>query len=183
MKKTLIVYYSLTGNTKFISEAIKEALNSDILELKPVKELKAEGSSKFFWGGAQAIMKKKPKLESFDISPLDYDLIFIGTPIWAGRFSPPIRSFLSKFDLSGKNLALWMCCGGDGQKSMEKFKENLSHANIISTNWFKEPLQQNSEDFKERAITWAKEVEENLKHIEFEKGFSKNGTAPKVIQA
>ena len=62
-KKILIVYYSLTGNTKYIAELIKEAINADILPIKPIKELNPKGTMKFIWGGAQATMKKKPKLE------------------------------------------------------------------------------------------------------------------------
>ena len=46
--KTLIVYYSLTGNTKFIAKLIKEEINADILAIKPKKELDPESSSKFF---------------------------------------------------------------------------------------------------------------------------------------
>ncbi|MFX0059578.1 MAG: flavodoxin family protein, partial [Candidatus Heimdallarchaeota archaeon] len=95
MSRILIVYYSLTGHTKFIAETIKAAINADILALKPVKELKSDSSMKYMWGGAQATMKKKPKLEEFSIDPLAYDLIFLGTPVWAWTFTPPIRSFLS----------------------------------------------------------------------------------------
>ncbi|MFX1310455.1 MAG: flavodoxin family protein, partial [Promethearchaeota archaeon] len=88
MRKVLVVYYSLTGNTKMIAEAIAESIDSDILELKPVKELNAESGMKYFWGGFQATMKKKPKLEEFDINPLDYELIILGTPVWAWTISP-----------------------------------------------------------------------------------------------
>ncbi|MHA2009864.1 MAG: flavodoxin family protein [Promethearchaeota archaeon] len=83
MVKVLVVFYSLTGNTKLIAESIKDALDTDILELKPVKELNPEGGSKFFWGGYQSTMKLKPKLKDFDLNPLEYDLIIIGTPVWA----------------------------------------------------------------------------------------------------
>ena len=158
MSKNLVVYYSLTGNTKFIAESIIESIDADILELKPTKELKAEGSMKYMWGGAQAVMKKKPKLEEFDLNPLDYDLIFLGTPVWAWRYSPPIRSFISKFNLTGKNVALWMCCGGNGIKSMERFKDALKEANIVGDICFQEPLQQESEDIKKKSRAWALEV-------------------------
>jgi len=60
MSKMLIVFYSLTGNTRFIAEAIAETINADVLELKPIKELKADSGMKYMWGGAQATMKKKP---------------------------------------------------------------------------------------------------------------------------
>jgi flavodoxin len=164
MLKILIVYYSLTGNTKFIAEAIAESINSDILEIKPVKELNAEGGSKYFWGGYQATMKKKPKLKEFDINPLDYDLIIIGTPVWAWNFSPPIRSFISKFNLSGRNIALWTCSDGDGVKAMNRFKDALKDANIIGHISFQKLLQNKPEAAKEQAIVWAKELMGELEH-------------------
>ena len=123
--KTLIVYYSLTGNTKFIAETIKEEINADILAIKPKKELNPESSSRFFWGGYQSSMKSKPKLEPFDIKPLDYDLIIIGTPVWAWNFSPPIRSFIKNINLEGKKVALFSCSAGGTEKALNKLEENL----------------------------------------------------------
>ncbi|MFX0105132.1 MAG: flavodoxin family protein [Candidatus Hodarchaeota archaeon] len=164
MLKILVVYYSLTGNTKFIAETIAESINADILELKPVKQLDAESGMKYFWGGYQATMKKKPKLEEFDINPFDYDLIIIGTPVWAWTISPPIRSFLSKFNLSAKNVALWTCSDGDGVKAMSRFKEILKDANLISEIRFQKPKQHEPDKAKEKAITWAKRITENIKN-------------------
>jgi len=158
MKKVLVVYYSLTGNTKFIAESIAGSINSDILELKPVKELNAEGSSKYIWGGYQATMKIKPKLRPFDINPLDYDLIILGTPVWAWTYSPPIHSFLSKFDLSGKNIALWTSSQGDGLRAMDKFKKALKKAIILGGIRFQEPKQNEPDKAKEKAIAWINEI-------------------------
>jgi flavodoxin len=158
MKKVLVVYYSLTGNTKMIAEAIAESINSDILELKPVKELDPEGTSKYFWGGYQATMKIKPKLKPFDINPLEYDLIILGTPVWAWTYTPPIHSFLSKFDLSGKNVALWTSSDGDGVRAMNKFKKALKKANILGKIRFKSPKQYESAKSKEKAADWAKDI-------------------------
>ena len=164
MEKVLVVYYSLTGNTKLIAEAIAESINSDVLELKPVKELNAEGSMKYVWGGYQATMKKKPKLKVFDTNPLEYDLIFLGTPVWAWTYSPPIRSFLSMFDLSGKKVALWTCSAGDGIKAMNRFKEALKEANIVGEIRFQEPKQRETEEAKEKVASWAKEIIQNIKN-------------------
>jgi len=159
MSKILIVYYSLTGNTKFIAEALRDTIEADILELKPIKELKANSSSRFMWGGYQSTMKKKPKLMEFDTNPLEYDLIILGTPVWAWNISPPMRSFLSKFDLTGKNVALWMCHAGDGVKAMERFKEALKNANIVESITFQQPLKKESDENKEKAIIWIKNVD------------------------
>lgn len=158
MGKVLVVYYSLTGNTKMIAEAITETTNSDVLELKPVKELDAESRMRYFWGGFQATMKKKPKLDEFAINPLNYDLIILGTPVWAWTFSPPIRSFLKKYDFTNKNIALWVCAQGDGTKAMDRFKDALKDANIIGVVRFQEPKQNAPENAKERAVVWANEI-------------------------
>ena len=63
MTKILIVYYSLTGNTQFIAEALRDSIEADILELKPIKELNPESGTKFMWGGFQSTMKKKTGID------------------------------------------------------------------------------------------------------------------------
>ena len=158
MSKILIVYYSLTGNTQFIAETLRDSIEADILELKPIKELKADSGSRFMLGGYQSKMKVKPKLMDFDINPLEYDLIILGTPVWAWNISPPLRSFLSKFDLTGKKLALWMCHAGDGIKAMSRFKEALKGVNIVETISFQDPLKKDSDRNKEKAIAWINNV-------------------------
>ncbi|MCK5559085.1 MAG: flavodoxin, partial [Thermoplasmata archaeon] len=85
-------------------------------------------------------------------------LIILGTPVWAWNISPPMRSFLSKFDLTGKNVALWMSHAGDGIKAMGRFKEILKNANIVDSITFQEPLKKDSDENKEKAIAWIKNV-------------------------
>lgn len=141
-----------------IAEAIADSIDSDLLELKPVKELDPNSGMRFFWGGYQATMKKKPKLKEFDVNPLDYDLIFLGTPVWAWNITPPIRSFLSIFNLSGKKIALWTCSDGDGIKAMSRFKEVLKGSKIIGEIRFKKPKQNKPNQAKEQARAWAKGI-------------------------
>ena len=57
MSKILIVYYSLTGNTQFIAEVLRDSIKADILELRPIKELKADSGTRFVWGGYLSTMK------------------------------------------------------------------------------------------------------------------------------
>ncbi|MBN1217083.1 MAG: flavodoxin [Candidatus Lokiarchaeota archaeon] len=161
MSNILIVYFSLTGNTKTIAEKIATICNADILELKLKKELKPDKGMTYFWGGFQATMKRKPKLVEFDINPFDYELIIIGTPVWAWTFSPPIRSFISKFKLNGKNVILFVSCDGNGEKAMKRFKEALKETNIISDSIFQNHKQEGIDEKKEKAIEWAKKISEN----------------------
>ena len=158
MVKILVVYYSLTGNTKFIAEHIRNALNADIEEVKPIKDLNPDSSSKYLWGGMKATMKTKPKLKDLIYNPLDYDLIIIGTPVWAWSLSSPIRSYCSEYDLKDKTVALWTCSAGNGVKAMRRFKDFMEGSNIVGEYRFQEPLNKNSEQAKEQAIAWTNEL-------------------------
>ncbi len=157
MSKILIVYYSLTGNNKFIAEAIKEEMDADILAIKPVKELNPEKSTRFFWGGYQANMKKKPKLEPFDTNPLDYDLIILGFPVWSWTFSPPTRTFINNYDLTDKKVALWSCSAGGTEKGLDKIKIELEGAKILGELNLKDPLK-DKDASREKAVKWARGI-------------------------
>ena len=166
MTKILIVYYSLTGSTRFIADELKSSMEADMLELQPIKELNSEKGTKFMWGGAQSTMKKKPKLEPIEIDPLGYDLIIIGTPVWAWNFTPPVRSFLSMFDLTDKKVALWTCSAGTGNRAMEKIKKALKKSDVVGDIQFqfafKDPLEQELTEYEIRTKAWAIELLEKL---------------------
>lgn len=162
VNKILIVYYSLTGNTHLIAEAIKEQTGADIERLKPIKDLNSESGTRFFWGGMHAKMKQKPKLEPLKYDPNDYDLIFLGTPVWAWTLTPPIRSYLELYDLSSKTLAIWNCAGGNGIKAMQRLKKELQNINIIGENTFTEPLTNDPDGEIKRAKEWAGEIKNSF---------------------
>lgn len=109
--KTLIVFYSLTGNTKKIALAAALAAGGEMMEIKIRKEIPSTGFWRYFWIGMQAV--KSSGLMPLEKNPNDYDLIFLGGPVWAGNFAPAIRSFLSKAKLKNKKIALFCIHGGD----------------------------------------------------------------------
>ena len=164
MSKILIVYYSLTGTTRYVAETLRESISAEMLELKPKKDLNPKGGMKFVWGGAQANMKIKPKLLPFDTNPLDYDLVIIGTPVWSWTFTPPIRSFVSKFDLSDRKVALWTCSEGSGDKAMSRFKKAMSESELVSTIQFQiyGEERKNLDDIQERIHSWGLELLEKV---------------------
>jgi len=160
------VYYSLTGSTRFIADSLSNSLEADLLELKPLKELNPEKGTKFMWGGAQSTMKKKPDLEPIELDLKGYDLIIIGTPVWAWNFTPPVRSFLSMFDLTDKKVALWTCSAGAGNRAMGLFKKALKKSDIIGEIkfqfGFKDQLEQELTEYEVRTKAWALELLEKL---------------------
>ncbi len=126
--KTLVVYYSLEGNTAMVAEKLGEALGAELLRLEPEKAYPDHGASKFLWGGKSAVMGEKPALRPYSFLPEDYDRVIIGFPVWAGIFAPPIRSFVSEnLDaLKGKLLAAYACeAGSGGERALQKLKKLL----------------------------------------------------------
>ncbi len=121
--KTLIVYYSLEGNTEYVVNKIAKACGFDTLRLEPVKKYPDSGFRKFFWGGKSAVMAETPELEPYTFDSDSYDRIVFGFPVWAGNVTPPIRTFVKDNDLKGKRIAAFACQSGSGaEKAFGKLK-------------------------------------------------------------
>lgn len=160
--KTLVVFYSFEGNTKYIAQGIAKEVGADLLELQPLEEPKKNGFMKYLWGGKQVMKKKEPELKSIDKNPNDYDLIYIGTPVWAWSYVPAFRTFLSKVHIEDKNIALFCCHGGGKGKVFEKFRECLGENKYLGQIDFKDPLKNNKDKDLEEAKKWAKNIKERV---------------------
>lgn len=116
--KTLVVYYSLEGNTEYVAEKIREATGADLLRLVPKKAYHDKGFAKFLWGGKSAVMAEKPELEAYDVDLTGYERIIFGFPVWASNFTPPLRTFIENNadGLKGKRFSAYACQSGSGAK-------------------------------------------------------------------
>lgn len=151
---TLIVYYSLEGNTQYAAEKIAQALGADTLRLRPKKAYADKGFAKFFWGGKSAVMAEKPELEPYEADLAAYDRIIIGFPVWASNFTPPIRTFLQAHlqELSQKRIAAFACQSGAGaEKALAKLKKAAGVSDFEATGVFIDPKQKHTE-MTDRAI-------------------------------
>ena len=123
---TLIVYYSLEGNTDLVARRIASECGFDTLRLKPVKSYPDSGLRKFIWGGKSAVMAETPALEPYEFDAAAYDRIVFGFPVWAGNVTPPIRTFIRDNDLTGKRIAAFACQSGSGaEKAFRRLKAAL----------------------------------------------------------
>lgn len=156
--KTLVVYYSFEGNTRLIAHAIAQSTGADIQELVTEDQPKSRGFSKYFWGGRQVMTRQRPKLMPLEKNAADYDVIFIGTPVWAFRPAPAMSSFLESVRLTGKKIALFCCSGGGMGRTLEIMKTSLEGNVFLSTIHFVEPKRTRPEVSEERAGQWAKDV-------------------------
>lgn len=129
--RVLIVYFSLDGSTKAIAETMGGEIGADVLELKPIKQLRGGAFSKHFWGGRQVVLKERPELEPLAKNAADYDLVIIGTPVWAFNFSPPLRTYFSQRPMQNKKVALYCCCDGTAGKTLANMKTELAGNEVV----------------------------------------------------
>lgn len=162
--KKLVVYYSFEGNTRLISTAIANEIGADIVELKPIKEtVQSQWFWKYFWWGKQVIFKEKPELEKNDLNPQDYDIIFIGTPVWAWTYTPAIRTFLEAQNLKEKHIAVFCTHQWWMWKTLESMKSKLNENKIIWEKDFPHVKKQEKESCSQ-ATQWAVYVVNSLKN-------------------
>ncbi len=148
--KTLIVYYSLEGNTRLVAQRLAEATGAELLELKPAKAYPTGRISKFYFGGKSAVMCEKPVLEPYSADVSQYGTVILGTPVWAGRCTPPLRSFLGAESLLGKRVAFFACAGGDSAGKTFELLEELSGCKPVRTELFVSPSSGKDAMFDEK---------------------------------
>lgn len=163
--KKLVVYYSFEGNTKLIAETIAQAIEADILELRLKKELKSRGFIKYLWGGRQVTLSIKPELQPLDKNPEKYDVLFIGTPVWAWTYTPALRTFFSAHLLSNKKIALFCCHGGGKGWVFDKMKKALKLFSVLGESDYFEPLKTNPDMHIQKAAVWSKKIMELVSEI------------------
>ncbi len=153
MMKCLVVYYSRTGKTRFVAENIATQLNADIEEI--VDQKKRAGKLGWIMAGKDASRKSLTEISSATKLSKDYDLIVIGTPIWAWSPTPAVRTYIKQNSLSGKRVALFYTSDGDIKQADQKTKELLQDATVVSTLWLISPLA-NKEETQKKIADWCK---------------------------
>lgn len=154
--KPLIIYYSFEGNTEFIANILRETLKADIFRIHPTKDLTSTGFSKYVWGGGQVVMKIKPKLEPVTVNFENYDTIFLGSPIWAGTFTPPIKTLLDDGYFQGKDVYFFYTHQGGADNAHRRAEMAISkHNRLVTSEGFLNVLE-NPDINRQKAINWAK---------------------------
>lgn len=110
--KMLVVYFSRSGTTRCVAEAIARATGADLEELREPR------SRAGLWGwlrsGYEGTYRRSAEPLPLTRDPSKYELIFVGSPTWNRALSSPVRGFLQRYRASLPNVALFATCGGQG---------------------------------------------------------------------
>lgn len=152
--KTLVVFYSLEGNTKTAAERIAAELGADMVRLVPQKDIPTQAPAKFFKGGFLAALGCGTKLQKLQIVKPDgtvvpepedyfgvktdseivrsYDRVILGTPVWANRPALAVNEFLRRYADPQQIVAVFTYAGGgDNSLCMQYLGKKLP--NITNT--------------------------------------------------
>jgi len=118
--KMLVLYYSQTGNTKAVAEEIANKLGADIEEITM-----ADPYDPDFQATIDRCLKEREQEILPTINPVkadlaNYDVIFLGYPVWFGTYAPPVITFLNDADFSGKKIVPFCTFGSGGLESSVK---------------------------------------------------------------
>ncbi|QTQ12563.1 NAD(P)H-dependent oxidoreductase [Treponema parvum] len=136
MAKKLVAFFSASGVTAQVARNLAEAAGADLYEIKPaVPYTKADLDWMNNRSRSSVEMKDKssrPAIEDVDAHVADYDVIFIGFPIWWYIAPTIINTFLERYDFSGKKIVLFATSGGSGfGKAVESLQPSAPKAKII----------------------------------------------------
>ncbi len=130
--KVLIVYYSQSGNTKAVAEQIHAKFGGDLFEIElaaPYPADERETIEIVEWQRDESVIPELlDAVENMD----EYDVVFIGTPIWFGTASLPVFSFIMSHDFTGKTvIPFYTCGGGDAGTYVEDIALYIKDATVL----------------------------------------------------
>ncbi|MGC9307320.1 MAG: flavodoxin family protein [Thermoplasmatota archaeon] len=127
----LVIYYSRTGNTEMVAEELAEALSCPAEKVND--GVKRSGLLGLLRSGKQAAKGSTTELEPLEHTPGDFDLVVIGTPVWGGTMSTPVRSFLEMHRDALPEVAFFCTAGGDKTAQTFTDMENCCGQSPVAT--------------------------------------------------
>ena len=119
----LVAYYSRTNVTKKLAEDIANKLNADCEEI--TSKVNYDGKIGYVRGGKDAISEKIVELEDLKYDPANYDLVYLGAPVWASKAANPLISYIKQNEGKFNDVRFFSTAGGRGLETafeqMEKY--------------------------------------------------------------
>ena len=158
MSKKLVAFFSASGVTAKVAVTLSEAIGADIYEIKPKIPYTKSDLNWLNRKSRSSIEMKdpgsRPEIESLCDNMDEYDVIFVGFPIWWYVAPTIINTFLESYDLTGKKIVTFATSGGSKMgKTNEKLQLSCPNSNLIEGKVFKSKVT------KEELAAW----EEGLK--------------------
>lgn len=128
----LVLYLTRTGNTEAVAKMIHDKVGGKLVELEPETPYPENYQAHVDQVSDENSRSYLPPLKTEIKDIASYDTIFIGSPTWAMQLPPPTKSFLGKYDLSGKTIVPFNTNGGYGVgSSFDDIKERCEGCTVL----------------------------------------------------
>lgn len=159
--KVLVAYFSATNTTKGVAEHIADGLNADIYEIIP-QEPYTDADLNYNDNNSRTTIEMndpavRPAISGTVENMGQYEIVFIGYPIWWGEAPRIVSTFMESYDFSGKTIVPFCTSGGSGIGSSAKNLEQLTSG----ATWL-EGRRLNGNDSQETVMEWVDSLELNL---------------------
>lgn len=123
MSRILVVYYSRTGNTRMLAHDLVAALKTDVDQLDDRRD--RCGVFGYLRCAHEALNKRTVQILPPAYDPSNYDVVVLGTPVWAGNISSPLRSYVGAHKAQLRHVAFFCTQGGSGAEKVFRDLEEL----------------------------------------------------------
>lgn len=131
-QKKLVLYYSETGTTKTVAQELQKQLGADIEEIEAVEPYSGIFQETIQRGQREMQSGEMPALKPLKKKIADYDIIFLGYPIWFGTYANPIITLVKEQDFAGKTIVPFCTFGSGGlDSSVKNLAEKQPNAEIL----------------------------------------------------
>ena len=131
MARILVVYYSRSGNTAKVARGITGICGADCEEIRD--SAVRSGLVGWFLSGREAWLGRAAPIEPPSCDPQEYDLVVVGSPLWAGRLSSPVRSYLQGQRGRIPQVAAFITRGGTNPRKAFEEIERLAGKAPVAT--------------------------------------------------
>ncbi len=131
--KTLVIYFSHSGNTRSLAQQIQKATGAAIFEAKPIDAYPTDYDTVVKQAKKEIEADYRPALATTLENLAQYDTIYIGSPCWWGTIAPPLATLLTQNDFSGKTIRPFMTHEGSGMgRSVADIKKLAPRADVLA---------------------------------------------------
>lgn len=129
--RSIVAYFTRSGNTRVIAGTIHRALGTALFEIRPARAYPEDYEDNVRQAHEETVRGYEPPLASRIEDMASYDTLYLGSPVWGMTAPPPIRSFLRAHDLRGKTVRPFITHGGYGTgRSMEVIRSHAPGATV-----------------------------------------------------
>ena len=159
--KVLVAYFSATGTTKGVAEHIANGLNADIYEIVP-EDPYTDADLNYNDNNSRTTIEMndpnaRPAISGSVENMEQYDIIFVGYPIWWGEAPRIVSTFMESYDFSGKTIVPFCTSGGSGIGSSASNLERLTSG----ATWL-DGRRLNGSDSQDTVMEWVNSLDLNL---------------------